>query len=95
VVSVLSGNRNFEARIHKDVKANYLMSPPLVVAYALAGNITVNLNKDPIATVGGKKVYLKDIWPTNDEINEAVNKYVRKDMFEKRYGNITNERWER
>ncbi|MCY0851529.1 MAG: aconitate hydratase AcnA [Thermoplasma acidophilum] len=95
VVSVLSGNRNFEARIHKDVKANYLMSPPLVVAYALAGNITVNLNKDPIATVGGKKVYLKDIWPTNDEINEAVNKYVRKDMFEKRYGNITNERWEK
>ncbi|CAC11259.1 probable aconitate hydratase [Thermoplasma acidophilum] len=95
VVSVLSGNRNFEARIHKDVKANYLMSPPLVVAYALAGNITVNLNKDPIATVGGKKVYLKDIWPTNEEINEAVNKYVRKDMFEKRYGNITNERWEK
>ncbi|WP_297217488.1 aconitate hydratase AcnA [Thermoplasma sp.] len=95
VVSVLSGNRNFEARIHKDVKANYLMSPPLVVAYALAGNITINLNKDPIGVVNGKKIYLKDIWPTNDEINEAVNKYVKKDMFERRYGNITNERWEK
>ncbi|BAB59331.1 aconitate hydratase [Thermoplasma volcanium GSS1] len=94
VVSVLSGNRNFEARIHKDVKANYLMSPPLVVAYAIAGNITINLDKDPLGEVNGKKIYLKDIWPSNNEIKDAVNKYVKKEMYEKRYGNITNKRWE-
>ncbi|MGC8608619.1 MAG: aconitate hydratase AcnA [Thermoplasmata archaeon] len=93
-VSVLSGNRNFEARIHKDVRANYLMSPPLVVAFALAGNITVNLEKDPIGEGKNGPVYLKDIWPSNEEIVEYTNKYVRKEMFERRYGNIENKRWE-
>lgn len=71
VTAVLSGNRNFEGRIHADVKANYLASPPLVVAYALAGNMNIDLLKEPLGiSTDGKPVYLRDIWPTNDEIQK-------------------------
>ena len=86
VSSVLSGNRNFEGRIHPQVKANWLASPPLVVAYALAGTTRIDLSKDPIANDSdGNPVYLKDIWPTEEEIQEQVNLVVS-DMFRKEYG---------
>jgi len=87
--AVLSGNRNFEARIHQDVRANYLASPPLVVAYAIAGSITVDLVNDPLgADRDGKPVYLRDIWPSNEEIAETVAKSISADMFRNRYGNV-------
>jgi aconitate hydratase len=87
--SVLSGNRNFEARIHGSVKANFLMSPPLVVAYALAGNVNVDLTKDPIGKdKNGKAVYLKDIWPTSKEVQSTIEKSLDSAMFTKRYSNI-------
>lgn len=82
--SVLSGNRNFEARIHGAVKANFLMSPPLVVAFALAGRIDIDLNKEPIAN----GVFLKDLWPSEEEIEHAVEKALQPEMFRKRYANI-------
>ncbi len=89
VASVLSGNRNFEGRVHQLVKANYLASPPLVVAYALAGNLKINLASDPIATaVNGKKVYLKDLWPTDEEINAVVSAQVKREVFAKKYANL-------
>ncbi len=89
VCSVLSGNRNFEGRVHQEVKANYLASPPLVVAYALAGNININLKSDPITqTKNGKQIFLKDLWPTNDEINNLLNSSLTPDMFKKRYKEI-------
>ncbi len=89
VCSVLSGNRNFEGRVHQSVKANFLASPPLVVAYALAGNINVNLSKDAIGeSEDGKKVYLKDIWPSNKEINDLLNLSLTPEMFNKRYKEI-------
>ncbi len=89
VVSVLSGNRNFEGRINPLVKANYLASPPLVVAYALAGSIEVNLATDPIGTgKDGEKVYLRDIWPTLKEINDTVASCVDSTMFAKEYANV-------
>ena len=70
VCSVLSGNRNFEGRVHQEVKSNFLASPPLVVAYALAGNINLNLTSDSIGkNKEGKDIFLKDLWPTNEEIN--------------------------
>ncbi|MBL8549734.1 MAG: aconitate hydratase AcnA [Hyphomonadaceae bacterium] len=91
VASVLSGNRNFEGRINQDVRANYLASPPLVVAYALAGSILIDLEKDPLGTdKAGKPVYLKDIWPTNDEITALVRANVTPEMFAKRYGDVFN-----
>ncbi len=87
--SVLSGNRNFEGRIGPDVKANYLASPPLVVAYAIAGNIKMNLTKDPLGTgKDGKPVYLKDIWPTNNEIRQALERALTPEMFRKRYSDV-------
>lgn len=87
--SVLSGNRNFEARIHGSVKANFLMSPPLVVAYALAGKIDIDLEKEPLGIGSdGKPVFLKDIWPSDQEIQEAVNKGLQPEMFKKRYANV-------
>jgi aconitate hydratase len=87
--AVLSGNRNFEGRVNADVRANYLASPPLVVAYALAGSMQVNLAKDPIGTdAKGKKVYLKDIWPTVREINAIMKKTVTKQAFAKKYANV-------
>ncbi|NBQ92311.1 MAG: aconitate hydratase, partial [Betaproteobacteria bacterium] len=89
VASVLSGNRNFEARVHQDVKANYLASPPLVVAYAIAGTVDIDLSKDPIGTgKDGKPVFLKDIWPTQAEVDAAVAKNVLRSQFEKEYGAV-------
>jgi aconitate hydratase len=87
--SVLSGNRNFEGRISPDVRANYLASPPLVVAYALAGTVDIDLTTDPIGTdQGGADVYLRDIWPTQSEIDEIVAAHVHRDEFEKEYANV-------
>ena len=89
VCSVLSGNRNFEGRVHQSVKANFLASPPLVVAYAIAGNINVNLMKDPISkSKDGKNIFLKDLWPTNEEINNLLNSSLTPEMFKKRYKEI-------
>ncbi len=89
VGAVLSGNRNFEARIHQDVRANYLASPPLVVAYALAGSMTVDLVKEPLGIGSdGQPVYLRDIWPTNDEIAEVVGKSISREMFQARYSDV-------
>jgi aconitate hydratase len=87
--AVLSGNRNFEGRIHPLVRANYLASPPLVVAYAIAGSMNVDVARDAIAQDGdGKPVYLRDIWPTNRDIAETVAKGVDAPMFRKRYANV-------
>ena len=89
VCSVLSGNRNFEGRVHQDVKANFLASPPLVVAYALAGNININLTSQPLGkNQQGKDIFLKDIWPTNKEINQILNTSLTPKMFKKRYEEI-------
>lgn len=86
--SVLSGNRNFEARIHGSVKANFLMSPPLVVAFALAGRVDIDLSREPIGKdKDGKAVYLKDLWPSSKEIHEAMKK-IEPAMFKKRYARI-------
>lgn len=88
VCSVLSGNRNFEGRIHPQVKANWLASPPLVVAYALAGTMRIDLSKDPIGENDqGEKIYLKDIWPSNEEIREVL-KQVTQDMFTREYADV-------
>jgi aconitate hydratase len=95
-VAVLSGNRNFEGRINSDVRANYLASPPLVVAYAIAGTMDIDLTHDPIGhDPGGKEVFLKDIWPTQAEVAEAVQKSVRAEMFHKEYGDVFkgDEQW--
>lgn len=87
--AVLSGNRNFEGRVSPDTKANYLASPPLVVAYAIAGNVKVDLSKDPIGKdQKGNPVYLKDIWPTSNEIQEAITKCVTPAMFKSRYSDV-------
>ncbi|MEM8849860.1 MAG: aconitate hydratase AcnA, partial [Pseudomonadota bacterium] len=87
--SVLSGNRNFEGRISPDVRANYLASPPLVVAYALAGTMDIDLANDPIAqTPDGKDVYLKDIWPSQQEIAELVEKTVTREAFQTKYADV-------
>ncbi|HXM21201.1 MAG TPA: aconitate hydratase AcnA [Terriglobales bacterium] len=96
VASVLSGNRNFEGRINPDVRANYLMSPPLVVAFALAGRIDLDLRKDPIANdKQGKPVYLADIWPSRSEVDEAIKKSISSDMFRRSYGEVYHgdDRW--
>jgi aconitate hydratase len=86
VASVLSGNRNFEGRINPQVRANYLASPPLVVAYAIAGTMDVDLNTEPLGTdTGGKPVYLRDIWPSQDEVGRTVRSCVRAEMFRKAY----------
>jgi len=88
-VSVLSGNRNFEGRISPDVRANYLASPPLVVAYAIAGDMNIDITKDPIATSAeGKPVYLKDIWPTTKEIADMVHEVVTREMFISKYADV-------
>ncbi|MEY1555125.1 aconitate hydratase AcnA [Yoonia sp. R2331] len=95
--SVLSGNRNFEGRISPDVRANYLASPPLVVAYALAGTMDINLATDPIAQdKDGNDVYLKDIWPTSAEINALVEKTVTREAFQKKYADVFkgDEKWQ-
>ena len=95
-VSVLSGNRNFEGRISPDVRANYLASPPLVVAYALAGTMDIDIANDPIAqTPDGKDVYLKDIWPSTQEIAELVDKTVTREAFVSKYADVFkgDEKW--
>jgi aconitate hydratase len=90
-VSVLSGNRNFEGRVNVDVRANYLMSPPLVVAYALAGKIGHNFDTDPLGTdQAGKPVYLKDIWPTQAEVAEAIEKGLSSESFRKEYATVSD-----
>lgn len=89
--SVLSGNRNFEARIHHAIKANFLMSPPLVLAYALAGNLNIDLTHDPIGKdTTGKPVYLKDIWPSSDEIQAHISKGITPSMYIKEYSKFQN-----
>ncbi|HLJ86320.1 MAG TPA: aconitate hydratase AcnA [Candidatus Angelobacter sp.] len=96
VASVLSGNRNFEGRINSEVRANYLMSPPLVVAYALAGSVDRDITTDPIGKdKGGKPVYLRDIWPTQKEVEDAVNGAIDSSMFSGNYATIFDgdEQW--
>ncbi|HSS61768.1 MAG TPA: aconitate hydratase AcnA [Candidatus Limnocylindrales bacterium] len=98
VVAVLSGNRNFESRIHPLVKASYLGSPPLVVAYALAGTVHIDLTKDPIGhTKDGKPVMLSDLWPSPEEVNSVVQQCVQQDMFKREYSRIFegDEHWKK
>ncbi len=95
--SVLSGNRNFEGRVNPDVRANYLASPPLVVAYALAGSLHVNVAEDPLGTdPDGNPVYLKDIWPTTQEVANLIRTSVTNEMFRERYGDVFkgDEHWQ-
>jgi len=96
VASVLSGNRNFEGRVNPHVKANYLASPPLVVAYALAGTVNINMLSEPLGkSHDGEEIYLKDIWPSNLEINQIVEKYVTQKIFNDQYQNVLDgtEEW--
>jgi aconitate hydratase len=96
-VSVLSGNRNFEGRISPDVRANYLASPPLVVAYAIAGDMNIDLTTEPLGqTPDGKPVYLKDIWPSNKEIADLVHATVTREAFQKKYADVFkgDEKWQ-
>ncbi|UXU74039.1 MULTISPECIES: aconitate hydratase AcnA [unclassified Paracoccus (in: a-proteobacteria)] len=96
-VSVLSGNRNFEGRISPDVRANYLASPPLVVAYAIAGDMNIDLTTQPLAhTADGKPVFLKDIWPSSKEVAELVDTIVTREMFQSKYADVFkgDERWQ-
>ncbi|TWG49171.1 MULTISPECIES: aconitate hydratase AcnA [unclassified Aminobacter] len=96
--AVLSGNRNFEGRVSPDVQANYLASPPLVVAYALAGTVTKDLTTEPLGEgADGQPVYLKDIWPTSQEINEFIEQYVTRDIFAKKYADVFkgDENWQK
>ena len=96
VSAVLSGNRNFEGRVHPEVRANYLASPPLVVAYALAGRMDLDLTKDPLGTgKDGKPVFLRDIWPSSAEVKEAIDRALDATMFKKVYSDVFtgDERW--
>jgi aconitate hydratase len=95
-VSVLSGNRNFEGRISPDVRSNYLASPPLVVAYALAGDINIDITKDPIAEGTNGPVYLKDIWPTTKEVADLVAQTVTREAFQSKYADVFkgDEKWQ-
>ena len=98
VVAVLSGNRNFEGRIHPLVRASYLASPPLVVAYALAGDIRRDLSKEPVGTdKNGKDVYLRELWPSAEEVNEAIRTSLKVEMFTREYARIFDgdENWQR
>ncbi len=98
VGAVLSGNRNFEGRVHQQVRANYLASPPLVVAYALAGSLKVNLSTDPLGQdTDGNDVYLKDIWPTNQEIHDTMHECLTAEMYRSRYENVFEgpEEWQK
>ena len=94
--SVLSGNRNFEARVHGSIKANFLMSPPLVVAYALAGTVEIDLTEEPLGIdTDGNSVYLRDLWPTSEEINACVAEGLKPRMFTEKYGSLddANPEW--
>ena len=87
--SVLSGNRNFEGRVHPSVRANYLASPPLVVAYALAGTVDIDLEEEPLGTgADGNPVFLRDIWPTSEDVREALDRALRPETFRRMYGNV-------
>ena len=89
VTSVLSGNRNFEGRISPHIKANYLASPPLVVAYAIAGSVLIDLDKDPLGyDKNNRPVFLKDIWPTNNEISEVINSVITPEMYRQQYASV-------
>jgi aconitate hydratase len=95
--SVLSGNRNFDGRVHPEVKMNFLASPPLVVAYALAGSLDVDLNNDPLGTgANGQPVYLRDVWPAPTEVADYVQRNINSDMFRRSYGSVFtgDERWQ-
>jgi aconitate hydratase len=96
VAAVLSGNRNFEGRIHPDVRLNYLASPPLVVAYALAGTMDIDLTSEPLGTGSdGQPVYLRDLWPTTSEVSEVIERAVTSEMFRTRYASVFagDDRW--
>jgi aconitate hydratase len=96
VAAVLSGNRNFEGRIHPQVRASFLASPPLVVAYALAGTVDIDLTTEPVGTdINGEVVYLRDIWPTQEEVSQYVTKAVTPEVFSKNYASVFegDERW--
>ena len=98
VASVLSGNRNFEGRVHPEVRANYLMSPPLVVAFALAGRVDIDFEKEPIGTgKNGEPVFLRDLWPTTAEISAAVAKSIKPEMYQQTYGRVYDgdQQWQR
>ena len=98
VSSILSGNRNFEGRIHQDVKMNFLASPPLVVAYAIAGRTDIDVYNEPLAQdPNGNDIYLKNIWPSVSEVNELVRETVTKEMFASSYGNVYqgDDRWQK
>lgn len=91
VASVLSGNRNFEARIHGNIKSNFLMSPPLVVAYALAGRVDIDLTAEPLGNdTDGNPVFLKDLWPTQEEVREQVLSALKPEVYQKLYGDVDN-----
>uniref|UniRef100_A0A0K8S2Z2 Cytoplasmic aconitate hydratase n=1 Tax=Crotalus horridus TaxID=35024 RepID=A0A0K8S2Z2_CROHD len=94
-VGVLSGNRNFEGRVHPNTRANYLASPPLVIAYAIAGTVRIDFEKDPLGVVQGKEIFLKDIWPLRDEIQAIERQYVIPGMFKEVYQKIetVNKSW--
>lgn len=93
--AIASSNRNFEGRIHPDVRANYLASPPLVVAFSIAGRVDIDLGTEPLGQYNGKDIFLKDIWPTEDEIREVTEKYVTRETFTKQYADIFegSDRW--
>ena len=96
VAAVLSGNRNFEGRINPDVKMNYLASPPLVIAYALAGTMDFDFNEDPLGSdKDGKDVYLKDIWPSQKDVSDTIASAINQEMFTKNYADVFkgDERW--
>ena len=89
VAAVLSGNRNFEGRVHPEVRANYLASPPLVVAYALAGRVDINWDEEPIGKgADGEPVYLKDIWPTHEEVSAVIDRSIKREAFERIYASV-------
>ncbi len=87
--SVLSGNRNFDGRVHPEVKMNFLASPPLVVAYALAGSLDIDLNNEPLGSgADGKPVFLRDVWPAPAEVADYVQRNINSDMFRSSYGSV-------
>src|SRR5262249_15574843 len=89
VSAVLSGNRNFEGRVHPEVRANYLASPPLVVAYALAGKVDIDWDTQPLGTgADGQPVFLRDIWPKHEEVQAAIASAIKQDSFTRIYGSV-------
>ncbi len=97
VCSVISGNRNFEGRIHPSIKSNFLASPPLVIIYALAGRVDLNVQTEPINQINGKKIYLKDLWPSDSDVEKILKQTVKKDFYKKNYASIFkgDKEWEK